>query len=74
MARKLSDPRTVHVDDAVQLARAGKPIVFLMGDQHSNEVDHSEAVMQFVYELATRNDAKTVDILNNVIIVFLPYS
>jgi len=72
IARRLSDPRITHPDDALYLAQIGKPIVYLMGDQHSPEVDHSEASIQLVYELATRNDEKTLNILKNVIIVILP--
>jgi len=72
ISRRLSDPRITHPDDALHLVQIGKPIVYLMGDQHSPEVTHSEATIQFIYELATRNDERTLTILKNVIVVFLP--
>jgi len=72
ITRKLSDPRTTHPDDALHLSHIGKPIVYMIGGQHINEVDPPESTMQFVYELATRNDEKTLNILRNVIVVIVP--
>ncbi|MEM4570299.1 MAG: M14 family zinc carboxypeptidase [Desulfurococcaceae archaeon] len=68
----LSDPRRIHPDDALKLVREGKAIVLLMGDQHSPEVDWSEAVIQLVYELATKDDELTKLILENTIVLIIP--
>jgi len=72
ISRRLSDPRITHPDDALHLAQIGKPIVYLICEQHSPEVAPSEASIQFIYELATRNDERTLTILKNVIVVILP--
>ena len=72
IANKLADPRLLNPDDVQRVVEEGKAIVFLMGDQHSPEVDWSEASLQLVYELATRNDEVTRRILENVVVLILP--
>jgi len=72
ITNKLSDPRVTSPEDAIKLADKGKVIVWLTCDQHSSEFEDTESSMELAYELASRNDERTMNVLDNVITIILP--
>jgi len=69
---RLADPRTLSEDEARRLIETGKAIVALNHGIHSTEVGASQTAMETAYQLATRQDADTLDILDKTVILLLP--
>jgi hypothetical protein len=70
---RLADPRTVAGDaERDQLVRAGKTVVVISCSIHSTEIVASQMSTQLAYDLATANDADTLAILHNTILVLIP--
>ncbi|HVF86261.1 MAG TPA: M14 family metallopeptidase, partial [Pyrinomonadaceae bacterium] len=71
--RRLADPRTVRNDaERDRLIREGRTIVAVSCSIHSTEVVGSQMAMQLTYELATAQDAETVEMLRNTILLLIP--
>lgn len=74
--RKLADPRLSpgdgRFDFSGQLVRDGKTVVVISCSIHSTEIVASQMSMQFAYELAGANDADTLSILRNTILILIP--
>ncbi|MDQ3688065.1 MAG: peptidase M14, partial [Acidobacteriota bacterium] len=71
--RRLADPRTVRNDaERDRLIREGRAIVVISCSIHSTEVVGSQMSMQLAYELATAQDAETVEMLRNTILLLIP--
>ena len=70
---RLADPRKV-VSDAErdQLVRDGKTVVAISCSIHSTEIVASQMEMQLAYNLASANDADTLSILHNTILILIP--
>ncbi len=69
IASRLAHAEGLTPDDARALAREGKAVVWIDGGLHATEVLGAHQLMEFVYEMATRNDPETLRILNDVIIL-----
>src|SRR5437660_5806377 len=70
---KLADPRKVAGDaERDQLIRDGKTVVVISCSIHSTEIVASQMSMQLAYNLSTANDAETVSILRNTILILVP--
>ena len=71
--RRLADPRTVR-DRAERdrLINEGKTVVAVSCSIHSTEVVGSQMSMQLAYELATAEDAETLEILRDTILLLIP--
>jgi hypothetical protein len=66
---RLADPRTTSPQEAARIARE-MPLISLMSYTiHGNETASFEAMMQVVYQLAASNEAATLDILKNTVVV-----
>ncbi|MCA1849669.1 MAG: M14 family metallopeptidase, partial [Acidobacteria bacterium] len=71
--RRLADPRTVRGEaERDRLVREGKVVVAVSCSIHSTEVVASQMSMQLAYELATAEDAETLEILRNTILILIP--
>ncbi|KQR71869.1 M14 metallopeptidase family protein [Pedobacter sp. Leaf176] len=57
-------------EQAKALAQAGKAVVWIDGGLHANETVGAHQLIQTAYEFASRTDAETLRILDNVIILF----
>ncbi len=68
---RLADPRSVE-RSAEELIREGKTVVLVTCGIHSTEVASSQMSMEFAWEMASRNDPETREILENVIFLFVP--
>jgi Zinc carboxypeptidase len=69
ISRKLALAEDLTDDEAHALAREGKAVVWIDGGLHASEVLGAHQLMDFVYNMVTRNDPETLRILNDVIIL-----
>jgi hypothetical protein len=56
-------------DEARQLTREAKAVVWIDGGLHATEVLGAQQLIELVYRLASRTDAETMRILNDVIVL-----
>ncbi len=56
-------------EQAHSLAQEGKTVIWIDGGLHATEVLGAAQLMDFVYNMLSRNDAETLRILNDVIIL-----
>src|SRR5580765_7424147 len=67
--RKLALAEGLADETARQLARDGKIVVWIDGGLHATEVLGAQQLIETIYRLNTRNDAETLRILNDVVIL-----
>lgn len=58
-------------EEAEKLSVEGKPVVWIDGGLHANEVVGPHQLIETLYQLASRDDAETLKILDNVIILLV---
>ena len=69
IAAKLAHAEGLTDDQARALAHEGKAVVWIDGGLHASEVLGAAQLMDFVYQMLTRNDPETLRILNDVVIL-----
>jgi hypothetical protein len=69
---RLSDPRGLRPEEAEALIARGKTIVMISCSIHATEVGAAQMAPELLYELETRDDEKVKEILDNVILLFVP--
>jgi hypothetical protein len=70
---RLADPRKVTSDvERDRLIIEGKTVVVISCSIHSTEIVASQMSMQLAYDLATAEDADTLEILRNTILILIP--
>jgi hypothetical protein len=69
IARRLATAEGLTDDEAHALAHEGKAVVWIDGGLHASEVLGAAQLMEFVYEMVSRNDPETLRILNDVVIL-----
>jgi hypothetical protein len=74
ISQKLADPRKVKANELNGLIANGKTIVAISCSIHSNEIVASQMSMTLAHQLATAQDAETLEILNNTILLLIPSS
>src|SRR5436309_2048058 len=67
--RKLALADGLADDQARQLARDGKTVVWIDGGLHATEVLGAQQLIETIYRLNTRSDPETLRILNDVVIL-----
>ncbi|WP_253201282.1 M14 family zinc carboxypeptidase [Sphingomonas quercus] len=72
MNLKLADPRGVPQAELDRIVREGKPVIAQSYDLHSTEIGSSLTAVEFTYNMVSKTDAATMNVLNNVILVMLP--
>ena len=74
--RTLADPRLIPLDGqrdiSGPLISEGKTVVIISCSIHSTEIVASQMSMQLAYEMAGENDADTLSILRNTILILIP--
>lgn len=70
--RKLSDPRIVSAGDVDEIVKKTPAIVWLSYNVHGNEASASEAALNVLWQLASRNDEEMLGYLKNLVIVIDP--
>src|SRR5687767_7847781 len=70
---ELADPRLVESEaELEQLFEEGRAVVLITQGIHASEVGASQMSANLAYELAASNDAKVLEILDNVILLQIP--
>src|SRR5205807_8330487 len=67
--RKLALADGLTDDQAHQLAREGKTVVWIDGGLHATEVLGAQQLIETIYRLNTKSDPETLRILNDVVIL-----
>ncbi len=68
----LADPRKISDDEAKKIIAEGKAVVMVNCSIHASEIGASQMSMELAYDLATKNDPLTEEILDNVILLLTP--
>jgi len=71
IARRLALAEGIEDNEAHALAREGKAVVWIDGGLHATEVSGAQQELELVYQMVSCNDAETLRILNNVILLTL---
>src|SRR5262245_16892651 len=69
ISRKLALAEGVSEQEAHALAKQGKAIVWIDGGLHATETVGSQQLMEWVYQMVSRNDEETLRFLNDVIVL-----
>jgi len=71
IAQKLTAAKGLSKEAAKKLAQEGKAIVYIDGGLHASECAPAQHNIQLAYDLVTAQDAKTLNILENVILILV---
>lgn len=71
-ARRLADPRTLSPDEAANLMADQPVVVWLGGSLHGFELSGSEALLKLLERLTISDDAATMELLQNLVILIDP--
>ncbi|HVZ83346.1 MAG TPA: M14 metallopeptidase family protein [Terracidiphilus sp.] len=69
ISKKLAMAEGLTDDEAHALAREGKAVVFMDFGIHATETAGAQSINQVVYEMISRNDPETLQMLNNDILL-----
>src|SRR3954452_7952765 len=69
IAGKLPHAEGVSEQEARALAKEGKAVVWIDGGLHASETVGSQQLMEWVYQMVSRNDEETLRFLNDVIVL-----
>lgn len=72
ISQKLARAEGITEQEARKLAEEGKSIVWIDGGLHATEVVGSHQLIETAWQLVSRTDKETMDILNNTIILLVP--
>ena len=73
MQRRLADPRTVGGDDELErLLAGGRTIVMITHAIHSTEVGSAQVAAKLAHHLASSDDERVREILDNVVLLQIP--
>ena len=72
ISQKLALAEGLTDDQARALAQEGKAVVWIDGGLHATECINAQGLFRMAYEMVSRNDAETLRILDNVILLLVP--
>jgi hypothetical protein len=72
IAQRIAHPAGLSDDQARALAREGRAFVDISGGLHASEIAGSQHTIQLAYDLVTRTDAATREILDNDVLMLWP--
>lgn len=70
--QRLADPRSIDDDEAEKIIAKGKTVVMINCSIHATEIGASQMALKLAYDLAAKDDPNTQEILDNVILLFIP--
>src|SRR5499427_2617486 len=71
ISRRLALAEGLTDDQARQLAKEGKAVVWIDGGLHATETLGAQQLGEMVYQMVSRNDEETLRFLNDVVILFV---
>jgi hypothetical protein len=71
ISARLARAQGMSNEQAKGLAKEGKAVVWIDGGLHATEVVGSHQLIETAYQLITRTDSETMEILNNVIVLLV---
>jgi hypothetical protein len=71
-AQRLADPRALTAADAAALIRTQPAIVWFGGSIHGFELSGAEGALKLLEHLTTRDDAATLEVLRDVVVLIDP--
>jgi hypothetical protein len=71
-ARRLGDPRGLSSAEAARLMEGQPAVVWLGGSIHGFELSGTEGILKALERLTTANDAETMEVLRNVVVLVDP--
>jgi len=71
IAQKLTLAKGLSAEAAIKLAKEGKAIVYIDGGLHASECAPAQHNIQLAYNLVAANDPKTLNILENVLLILV---
>jgi hypothetical protein len=71
-AKRLGDPRVTSADEAAQIMAEQPVIMWYGGSIHGFELSGAEGVLKLLDHLTTRDDAATLEVLRNAVILIDP--
>ncbi len=71
-AGRLGDPRTLSAADAQEIIRTQPAVVWFGGSIHGFELSGTEGALKLLEHLTTRDDAATMEVLRNTVILIDP--
>jgi len=71
IAQRLARAEGVSDDEAKQLAREGKAVVWIDGGLHASETLCAQALIETLYQLLAANDEETLRILDDIVILLV---
>ncbi len=72
ISRRLSLAEGLTDDQARELAKEGKSVVWIDGGLHASEVLGAQQLLELVYQMVSRTDEETMRFLNDVILLAVP--
>src|ERR1700684_327299 len=72
ISQRLAHAEGLTDEQAHALARDGKAVIWIDGGLHASESVGSQQIMEWVYQMVSRNDAETQRFLNDVILLNVP--
>ena len=69
ISQKMARAEGLSPEEAKKLAKEGKAVVWIDGGLHANEVVGAHQLIQMAYNLSSRTDAETTNILDKVIVL-----
>ncbi len=72
ISQKLAAAEGLSSDQAHAMAREGKAVVWIDGGLHATEVAGSQQLLEMIYQMLSRNDAETLRLLNDDILLLVP--
>ncbi len=70
--RKLSHPNEMEAGERETVLEEAKTVILIACSLHSSEIGASQMSLELLYQLATENDERTLEILENDIILLVP--
>jgi hypothetical protein len=70
--QKLADPRTLKPGEAEDLISQGRSVVMVNCSIHATEIAACQMSMKLAYDMASKNDQETQEVLDNVILILIP--
>ncbi|MDX2414971.1 MAG: M14 family zinc carboxypeptidase [Bacteroidales bacterium] len=72
ISAKLALAKDISEEEAAELARIGKAVIWIDGGLHATEVVGSHQLMEMVYQMVSLNDEETLRFLKDLIILAVP--